>query len=518
MHTPFRPLRHLLTVVAMTLGTSLPAQTAGRETRPEGVENLVNIRFQNDIRLFAVMASLNAAGFDHETAGRAMSDVRLEVRRQLEGLDPELLGRLKLFYDQHLAETLQDQPQAAYTSLSLLLSGPPEFKLETDQSNLPEDVRRVQGFEKLAAEVFQKARLAELWEYHRARYERELLAYQPILRDVVQQTLRYFRIPARIVLDRQIILTADLLDVKDIVNARNLEKTYYIVVGPSDEPENNARQLEHEYLHFLIDPLITKYSSSLQGHDAILDLAQRQPQIRREYQNRLLLVIAESLIESIQLRMHPLDSTAANQAQLAKLFRQGLVLAPYFHRGLEGFEKSELIQLPAYFDTLFLGVRDSVAREDLKTVEAIELEARRAEEERQQTQAARDSQGKARSLFKEASELMSREEYPAAKEKLQETLRLDPEYDNAYFYLGQIALRERALEEALENYRRASDSPRVQPWVQARSRLSMARILAHKQDFEAARLLFEQVAAMPGDLKGAQDEAREAMTRLPPKP
>ncbi len=503
---------------ALLPGPDLIAQTTPGDVRPEAIESLVNIRFQNDIRLFAVMASLNAAGFDHETAGREMSDVRLQVRRQLEGLDPELVARLKLFYDQHLAETVQDQPQAAYTSLALLLSGPPDFKLEADQATLPEDARQVQGFEKLVSEVFQKAGLAELWELHRTRYEGELRAYQPILRDVVQATLRYFRIPARIVLDRQIILTADLLDVKDIVNARNLEKTYYIVVGPSDAPENNGRQLEHEYLHFLIDPLITKYSSSLQRHDALLSLAQRQPLIRREYQNRLLLVIAESLIESLQLRMHPLESADANQAQLAKLFRQGLVLAPYFQRGLESYEKSELIQLPAYLDTLFLGIRDSIPPDDQKWVEALEVEAKRAEDERRTAEAAQSRQEESRALFKQASDLMSREEYAAAEEKLQETLRLDPEYDNAYFYLGQIALRRRDLDQALENYRRSSDSPRVPPWVQARSRLSVARILAHRRDFEAARSLFEQVAAMEGDLKGAQEEAREAITRLPPKP
>lgn len=515
MHKTQKTISRLLT--AGLFMTTVAAQTPS-PANVESIENLVNIRFQNDIRLFAVMASLNAAGFNHETPGHEMSDVRLLVRQKLESLDPELLSRLKLFYDTSLAKLERDQPQAAYTSLSLLLSGPPDFKLQSDEATLPQDVRQVQGFEQLAAEVYRRAGLAELWEQLRPRYERELLAYQPILRKVVQETLRYFRIPARIVLDRQIILTADLLDVKDIVNARNLEKTYYIVVGPAEAPENNDRQLEHEYLHFLIDPLITKYQSSLRQHDKLLDLAQRQPQIRREYQNRLLLVITESLIESLQLRMHPLESPQANQLQLAKLFRQGLVLAPYFHRGLAGFEKSELVQLPSYLETLFLGIRDSVPVDDQKAVEALELEARHDEQERLAAAAQEDPKRIARDLFNQASDLMSKEDYEAAEDKLLETLKVDPGYANAYFYLGQIALRRRDLERALEYYRNSSQSTAVQPWVRARSRLSMARIFAHQGNFEIARSLFEEVAAMEGDLKGAPEEARDDLARLPPKP
>ncbi len=482
----------------------------------EPLSSLVNIRFQNDIRVFTVMAAVNAAGFDRESPGREMSDVRLAVRQILAGLDSDLLSRLRRFYERSLLEINREQAQAAYTSLSLLLSGPPDFKLAADPATLPADVQQVKGFEELAAEVYRVGRLQELWDRLRPRYERELIAYQPILRSIVHDTLAYFRVPARIVLDRQIILTADLLDVKDLVNARNLEKVYHIVVGPSDNPENNRHQLEHEYLHFLVDPLAAKYGPSIARHEKLLDLAQRQPQIRSEHQNRFQLVVVESLIESLQLRLRPRESEAAHRQRLAALFRRGLIFAPYFDRGLANYENSEFVPLPAYLETLFLGIGDSAIREDEKAVAAWEEESRKEDERGQAAAAAAQRQARLSQLFEEASALLSQNQDAAAEAKLGEILELDPEYGNAHFYLGQIALRRRELDRALSHFQRSADSTAVQPRVRARSLLGMARIFAHRGQFGEARELFEKVSAMAGDLDGAQVEAADALSKLPP--
>ena len=62
---------------------------------------------------------------------------------------------------------------------------------------MPADVWRLRGFEKLVAELYQKAPLAELWQEFQPRYQQELEAYRPIFREVIQETLAYFRIPAR---------------------------------------------------------------------------------------------------------------------------------------------------------------------------------------------------------------------------------------------------------------------------------------------------------------------------------
>jgi hypothetical protein len=73
-----------------------------QEQEPEpALEDLVNITFKNDARVFAVMAALNVAGFDYERSGKNYSPEREWVRRRLEGVDPDLALRLENFYREH---------------------------------------------------------------------------------------------------------------------------------------------------------------------------------------------------------------------------------------------------------------------------------------------------------------------------------------------------------------------------------------------------------------------------------
>ncbi len=46
----------------------------------DSVEALVNMNLTVDVRIFTVMAALNAAGFDYETPGRERSEVRRAER------------------------------------------------------------------------------------------------------------------------------------------------------------------------------------------------------------------------------------------------------------------------------------------------------------------------------------------------------------------------------------------------------------------------------------------------------
>src|SRR5262245_10264103 len=47
-----------------------------------------NIRIESDPRTFVVMAAINVAGFDYETAGQPLTPARVEIRKDLANLDP----------------------------------------------------------------------------------------------------------------------------------------------------------------------------------------------------------------------------------------------------------------------------------------------------------------------------------------------------------------------------------------------------------------------------------------------
>jgi len=474
------------------------------------------VSFNADIRVFAVMAALNAAGYDYETPNRQMSAARQLVRQEVRKADPKLLERLQSFYIEHRQNMDAVRQAAAFVSLALLIEGPPEFRLSISKKDLPEDVLQVAGFEELVRDLFQQVNLPRLWNACQGYYTAELAAYRPVFLDLIRQTLTYFRIPPRIVLDRQIVIIPELIGPSRLVNARNLEKTYYIIPGPINQLGENREQLQHEYLHFLLDPLIEKYGTPLMKYEKLLDVAQNQPHVRSEYQNRYMMVVAESLVDTLILRMNP---TSDPNRDLVGLFRRGLIFSPYFYRALASYEADQAQTMPAYVETLFQGVNDKIVREDETAI--VRLENQYFQEEEVQRQAEREEQQRRlratrlNTLLLEAQESVRQQQYEAARAKLQEVLQQDPDSATAYFYLAQVASQQKDHATAFSLYQRADQSRAATPVIRAWSKLRMARYLASQGNFAQARAYFTEVVQMQGELDGAREQAQSSLAELP---
>jgi len=484
-------------------------------SQADTLEDIVNIDFRVDIRLFTVMAALNVAGFDFERPGAEMSPTRIALRKELENLDPDLKIRLKSFHRSWSPSRAQSI-QSAYTSLALLIGGPPDFELLDNLTDIPGEAIQISGFSELLPEFYRKASIESLWEKYRPVYIRELEKYRPVAKKVVIDTLKYFRIPARVVLDRQIIIMPDLLGYQDIVNARNLEKTYYIVVGPTEKAESNYYQLQHEYLHFLIDPLIRKYGGRLMELRTLLDLADDQPGISSEFRGRFLLIVGESLIEALLSRFHPPENLEAHEVRLS---RQGFIFTPAFIRALDEFEKTPEIRLPLFLAKTFNALSESVIEDDQKRITRIRKllvrEQSAAEAARQRELEEQQRRQAARNRFNAAGLMIRQGEWEKARTILEELLAEDPENGNIFFYLAQIEAHGRHYDKALELYLRTVEAPNVPAWVRARALLQVGRFYANDGKFKEARQVFNQVLQLEGDLKGAAKEARELLNRLP---
>ena len=450
-------------LLTLTLGivTAAQANAAAQAPAQTPVENLANVSFNADIRVFAVMAALNAAGYDYETPDRQMSPARQLVRQEVKKADPKLLGRMQAFYIEHRQNMDAVRQAAAFVSLALLIEGPPDFHLAVSKKDLPEDVLQVAGFEDLVRDLFQQINLARLWNACQGYYTAELTAYRPVFIDLIRQTLTYFRIPPRIVLDRQIVIIPELVGPSRLVNARNLEKTYYIIPGPLTKPGENREQLQHEYLHFLLDPLIEKFGTPLMKYENLLDVAQNQPHVPSEYQNRYMMVVAESLVETLVLRMNQNPTSDPNR-DLVTLFRRGLIFSPYFYRALAAYEADQNQTMPAYVETLFAGVKEKSIREDEAHI--AELERQYGQEEEVKRQAEREEQQRRlrashlNSLLLEAQDSIRRQEYDDARTKLQAILQQEPESAAAYFNLAQVASQQKDYATAFAMYQRADQT------------------------------------------------------------
>ena len=482
----------------------------------ETVENTMNVELRADIRLFTVMAALNAAGFDYENPNQEMSQVRQNLRADLKQLDTTIFEPLQTFYRNHQGRVSPADTPIPYVSLALLLSSPPDFQLSSRET-FPDDVLQVRGFELLVKDFYHKADIASLWQRYRIDHENELQRYQPIVKEIIEQSLKYFRVPLRVSLDRKMILMPDLLNAKNIVNARNLERTYYLAVGPTDNPLGYYPQIQHECLHLLVDPLVRKYDVPILKHKSnILRLVQNRDQWKPEYSKNFLLMVTESIIEGIALRLRKPENM---EQKITGLFQQGLILLPYVHRRLQQYEENRLLSFPAYLEIFFQNpnlskIKDDVARFSAPDQQAVTI---RKEKSIAQEESARVEAQKRHinTLLNDASLLISEKKYVLAQQKLEALLKEDPNHGSAFFYLAQIASQTQKHDQALNFYTRASRATKIPDWARAWSLLRSGRILAAEGNFSQATIKFREVLTIQGELKGAKKQAQDALKRLP---
>ena len=506
-----------LLVSVQVFSQSVPRGVESGGSPSQDLRSSSSIEFRVDARVFAVTAALNAAGFDYETTGKQMSKERTTIREALQHLEPALQERLKKFYETHKASTKENLDwQSAYISLALLLSGPPNFAIGLVEEEIPEDVLEIRGFEFLVEEVYRQGRLGNFWQHYKPIYARKLKGYEAVMEKVIKDTSHYFRIAPIVDPDRKIILIPNFLNANGVVNARNLEQAYYVMIGPADEPSENYKQLQHEYLHFLLDPLVRRYRNILFRLRSFMEVAQDQPSLRPGYANDWFLVVVESLVESIQLKLDPPDNL---EKEIVEYFRKGLVLVPYFYRGLGMYEENELISLPVYTDGLLQGISDAVVQEDSKTISILESRIKTAEDEQNklQKEALRaEALGRqVKGLLAEVGALLAGGNLEAAQEKSEQLLLIDSGNANALFYLAQIASQRNQLDVAADYYRKTANAPKVSGWIRAWCILRIGNYLAFGGDIDEARVKFRAVLEMKGDLRGARKRAQESLERLP---
>ncbi len=466
------------------------------------------------------MAAATVAGFGRGHEEQLDMEIVSRLREDLRNLDPSLKGRLRVMFAAHSLGSDEAQ-HTAYTSLALLLTGPPDFRLMDNAPEIPLDVKRILGFEELLPEFYRKAGIEMLWEKYRPDYSRELEGYGPIVKRVMRATLQYFRIPARVVLDRSIVIMPDLFGFRNVVHARNLERVYYIVVGPAGDHEGNAVELQHEYLHFLLDPLVEKQGGQALKLRSLLALSEQQPNLAKDFHGRFLLILTESLVEAVLHRLHPPDDW---DRENVSLFRRGLIFTPYFLRALQKYEALPNVTFPAFLADSLGAISEDEINQDAATILALEKKlnaADQADETKRQAelverQQAVDEANRKIRLFREASEFMSGRQWDQAESRLNELLDVAPDNGDALFYLGQIAAQKQEHEAAMDYYRKAEVSSGAQPWVKAWCSVRIGRYLAHEGKFVEARRRFEQVIEAGEDFNGARRAAQESVKVLPP--
>ncbi len=476
---------------------------------PQAVQGLVNLRFQPDVRVFAVMAALNAAGFDSAPEVLAQNPLRRAVKERMSSVSGELLYKLRDFYEGAGDEGGVEKRQARFISYALLMNGPPDFSVPFKPEEIPEDARPAAGFEKLVAQLWREARLAELWKQVAPQYVDEIEAYRPLIRDMIIGAVRYMHTEARIALDRQVTFIPDLLNAFGVVNGRNIGNTYVVVVGPSRSRDRSLKAVRHEYFHFLLDPLLASQRREFPPPEPFLARVRLQPSAPAAYRGDFPLVVTESLIRAVELRLDAQPREAA-LSRMLELYDQGLILVPRFAEELEKFERTTE-PMQQYFPALIAGIRDEAPEARAASMDRLRTEL--AGRGGGQPARAQDSApNEVAGLLAEANRLLVARQFDQAAVVLERVLGADEHNANALFGLGQVALHRQEFETALDLYSRAAANATAgETWIAAWSYVHRGNVYKFLDQPEKARAEWTRVLELKGDMRGATEAAQKAL-------
>ena len=545
--------------------------------RPNLTLEDVNTVIAIDKRVIVMMAALNMAGYDYEPGGRALSVVRQQLRNDLREIRPELVQRIRSYFQAHRKGATDAAAVAPYLSLALSMTDPPAFTIDVAADRLPEDVREITDFALILEEFYRETRFSRLLPKYVETYVKVAETYgqsaglalgtvltylhtEPVLelpplyvprrteRPKKGAPIERISIPNRV---RQFVILPELLNATGAANLRIVRDTYYLLLGPTVEP--NVEAMRRAFISFVIDPLTEKQVrevSAIRG-DLRKLMESRGERLDQEYAQRsAYFLLTDSLVRATDARMDVVGLAARRPSsedealyELSLGYDRGAVLVYHFYEQIKAFEPVG-VNIRDYFASLLRNI--DFTREAARLTEyATRLErVKKLRTEATLAPAPKPTIGNADeklvSQIVDADRLMKARSYDSARLLLETALRENPNNARVLFGLAEVASKqatsledadrvEEALFAAIEYYRQAvkNAAPETEQWLAQRSYVAAARILdfiAENNPALAERLAADAVAAYEAALRigkvegGAFEEAEKALRERPQKP
>ena len=317
---------------------------------------------ESNEQLFATLCALDAAGFDADESTLAEMPSRLALREDMLKMQGPATEALRQFYRDHLladsGETL-----SRYVTFSLVVGPPPNFNFQVLRDLIPPDVIAIDGFREVLAAFYQEARLDRRWANVEPEYQRAVAVYQSPVRKIVIVTNAYLRELIKPIYDRTFTVYVEPL-VGNRTNFRNSGSHYAIVVGTTSQMPTD--QIQHAYLHFVLDPLTLQYRKQIESKRSLLAIAAAAPRLPEEYRGDFLAFTDECFIKSVELRLRRLSASQL-EAAMADADQSGFILVRPFVAQLQKFEKAEPA-MSYYFPDLIAAIDVQAQQQRLKDV------------------------------------------------------------------------------------------------------------------------------------------------------
>ncbi len=448
--------------------------------------------------LFAVMGAINAAGYDAEIDSPNGDPLRQQLRKAVEASHAPVVADLRKFFADHR----QKDPTAElsqYVSFALSVTGPPDFKFRYRDVELPPDIRQMQALGPLLARFSREVNVAELWNQAQPAFERALERYHAPVSRAILEVNAYLRNPTAGYLGRNFQIYLDLLGAPNQVQTRSYGDDYFVVVTPSADPR--VLDIRHAYLHYLLDPLATKYGDQIMKKESLVDYAQGAPALDPVYKSDFLLLSTESLIKAVEARLPGISET------VDEALREGYILAPYFAEQLTVYEKQpDAMRL--FFPEMIKSL--SVVREDkrLATVQFAEHARVRAAKIVEAQRTAKEPSPAVKGL-EQADRLYGNKDYDGAKQAYLRVLEQGDDnstHAKAYYGLARIAVLGNDPETGERLFRKVLDSS-PDPWLNAWAHVYLGRLEDAAGNRDEAAKQYQSALAVEGASAAARHAA-----------
>ena len=459
--------------------------------------------------LFTVMAAINAAGYDADLNSPNNDPRREQVRQAVEASHAPVLADIKKFIEEHHQNDATAE-LGQYVSFGLSIGDPPEFKFRYRDVELAPDVRQMQKLNPLLARFYKEANIAELWNKSQPAFERALAQYHAPVSRAILEANAYLRNATAGFLGRNFQIYLDLLGAPNQVQTRSYADDYFVVVTPSAEPR--IMDIRHAYLHYLLDPLATKYSDDVLKRNSLIDYAQGVPVLADSYKSDFLLLTTESLIKAVEARL-PGGAETVDEA-----LHEGYILTPFFAEQLTLFEKQPQA-MRLYFPEMIK--RLDVVREDQRLAKVQfdqKAKFRAAKVIEAQPRPAEASPGE--KAVEEADKIYSNKDYDAAKKAYLRVLEVTPDktvHARAYYGLARIAVLQNDAEMGQRLFQKVLDSG-PDPWVKAWTHVYLGRLSDVAGNREEAAKQYQMALSVDGASAAARHAAEQGIEQSFKKP
>lgn len=479
-----------------------PARPAQQQTKPYATATQKLAPLDGNPTIFAVLAAINAAGYDTDIDSPTNNPLRAQLRNHLSQVDLPILPELRRFVRDHkLANPVDDLGQ--YISFALLSKGAPDFLPAMAGFPMPPDADRLHDFPALMEKFYQQADIATLWSLSQPAYDAALAPYTDPLARATQSVNAYLRNPLNPQTSGRFQVFVDLLGAPNQVHARTYLDEYFVVITPSPEPR--AEEVRHQYLRFWSDSYGIKYAADLKKISTLGDYALSSPLLGDAYREDFVLLAIESFVRAVESRLDRKPDMAT------QAMREGFVLAPAFAELLPKYD-AQPDNMRNYFADLIKGISP---KKEMARLDKIDWATERQVKTVRVTVEVKPPPltGNAK-ILEDGEEAFRTGKVAAAKEiwgRLLASTDERPVQARAYYGLGRVALAERDPERADQLLRKVLDlspDPSTLSWTL----VYLGKLSDSQGEGEMAKQFYSKALAVTGVSDQVKREAEQGLT------